>query len=248
MNAFSTVAEFYEVLTNSTRRLEKEGPLLLEYLERTGGKNVMDIACGTGLHAQFFAEHGANVTAIDLSEEMLEYARAHRQHPSITYVCADMRSLPSGQWDLAISLGNSLSLLSNEDDLVHVFAQLAGCVASRGFVIVQIVNYLSAAAQKPRHRVEESEHGGVEVIAIKNMVPVDSQTLVSLQFFARQAEVWRNLSDWALLRNWHVEDLEKAASQSGFELERVFGSFQGDAYQSETSPDVVAVFRHGSKG
>ncbi len=35
----------------------------------TGGKRVLDIACGTGEHARYMVERGYDVTGIDLSEE-----------------------------------------------------------------------------------------------------------------------------------------------------------------------------------
>ncbi len=86
MNAFSTVADYYEVLTNSASRLAKEGPLLLRYLEKAEHQRVLDIACGTGLHALFLAENGAVVTAVDLSLEMTGL-RANSSKPSADKIC-----------------------------------------------------------------------------------------------------------------------------------------------------------------
>ena len=111
MAAFHTIAEYYEVLSDSEARLRREGPFLAECLERAPGRRVLDVACGTGLHAEFFANLGAEVAALDLSAEMIAHARERRPHPAIHYAAGDMREPPTGPWDLAVCLGNSLSLL-----------------------------------------------------------------------------------------------------------------------------------------
>ena len=111
MKAFESSVPFYDALSGGKARLEREASLLLGVLEDCPGKQVLDLACGTGIHAQFFAEEGAEVTACDLSADMIDYAGDQRPHPHIDYRVADMRHPPEGSWDLILCLGNSLSLL-----------------------------------------------------------------------------------------------------------------------------------------
>jgi len=46
------------------------------YIGRSGGKRVLDAACGTGLATLGLIERGFSVTGIDVAERMLEVARA----------------------------------------------------------------------------------------------------------------------------------------------------------------------------
>ena len=93
MEAFKTSAEYYEILANDEKRLEREGPFLLACLDKCPGVRVADIACGTGTHALFLAGHGARVAAFDLSDNMIAHAQKHRPHASIDYRVGDMRKL-----------------------------------------------------------------------------------------------------------------------------------------------------------
>ena len=102
MSIFTTSAKYYEVFSDSDTRLNREGPFLLDVLYQSQGFRVVDIACGTGLHAEFFAQNGAHVDAFDISEEMIEYARTNHSRPSINFHTGDMRSLSGGPWNLAI--------------------------------------------------------------------------------------------------------------------------------------------------
>ena len=55
-------------------------PLRVNYISRTAvlaEKELLDIGCGGGILAEALANHGANVTAIDLAEASLSVAKIH---------------------------------------------------------------------------------------------------------------------------------------------------------------------------
>ena len=55
------------------------------------GERVLDVATGTGWSARNAARWGANVTAVDIGEDLLEAARELSTHitPAINYQLAD---------------------------------------------------------------------------------------------------------------------------------------------------------------
>lgn len=69
------------------------------------GAAVVDLACGTGSAALAAADRGATVTAVDLTAELLEQARAKAADRAITWVTADAADtgLPSDAFDAAVS-------------------------------------------------------------------------------------------------------------------------------------------------
>jgi SAM-dependent methyltransferase len=58
------------------------------------GAVVLDVGCGPGMHANFFASRGYTYLGCDLSSEMIRQAR--RQHPDATFCHADVLDLPFG--------------------------------------------------------------------------------------------------------------------------------------------------------
>src|SRR4051794_22874274 len=52
-------------------------PAVERLLGDVAGSRVLDVGCGNGLFARRLAGRGAHVVAVDLSEAMLERARAH---------------------------------------------------------------------------------------------------------------------------------------------------------------------------
>jgi SAM-dependent methyltransferase len=79
------------------------------------GLRVLDLGCGAGQLSLHLAEAGAaEVIGLDVSERMLELARAQNAHPRISYQQAPMESaaFPPARFDLVVS---SLALHYVED-------------------------------------------------------------------------------------------------------------------------------------
>lgn len=67
---------------------------------------ALDAGCGTGAEALWLAEHGWQVTAVDISDTALDIARQlpHAQAAAIQWLCADLtRWQPERRWDLVIT-------------------------------------------------------------------------------------------------------------------------------------------------
>ena len=72
-----------------------EQPLVDQLLGDITQLKVIDLGCGTGRHATRMAKAGANVLAVDFSQEMLERAREKETGLNITYLSCDLtRRLP----------------------------------------------------------------------------------------------------------------------------------------------------------
>jgi len=83
-----------------------EWPAIRELLPDLTGKRVIDMGCGFGWFARWAREHGAaSVVGLDLSERMIERARADTSDAAIEYRVADLETfeLPPAAFDFAYS-------------------------------------------------------------------------------------------------------------------------------------------------
>jgi len=251
MTTFDSVASYYEVLSDSAARIDRERPLLTEWLQRSPGSRVWDLACGTGLHAEFFANRGADVLATDSSPEMIRHAQLRRPHPRIQYQVADMRCLPDETADLVVCLGNSFSLLDSVEQVQSLVAEVARRLAPRGLFCAQVVNNAAKGMNKARHRVELKDTENGPVVAVKNLVPLADKTLLSLSFFHESAPVadggvWQSAADTAVLLHLSLNDFQTAAQKADLQITEVFGGFDKRAFEPTTSPDLIVAIVKGS--
>jgi ubiquinone/menaquinone biosynthesis C-methylase UbiE len=82
------------------------GPALKLMVGDVEGKTVLDVSCGEGCFARFFAKAGAEVTGIDLSDAMIKAAvEEEERHPlGVKYFvadAADLSMLKSDSFDVA---------------------------------------------------------------------------------------------------------------------------------------------------
>jgi glycine/sarcosine N-methyltransferase len=243
LRAFKNSAAFYDTLFDAETRLQGEGSFLEKVLQQAPGSRVADLACGTGPHALFFAELGAEVDAFDLSEDMIAHAAALRSHPRIAWRQGDMTELEGGPWDLAVCLGNSISLLPDRDAVAETLRHTAAHLNPGGLFLIQILNYKKNTGE-PSHKVVRKKNArGIEVTAVKSLVPERDRTLLSLAFYARQENAWESLAESAVLLHLRREELTEMAEKTGLETAAVYGGFDESRFDPPSSPDLIMIFR-----
>ena len=78
---------------------------MLDALGDVYGQTVIDIGCGEGRFCRLLAERGAIVTGVDLTEPLIEQARAFGSEGE-TYIVGDaevLEGVPDGSFDAAVS-------------------------------------------------------------------------------------------------------------------------------------------------
>ncbi|RYC48038.1 malonyl-ACP O-methyltransferase BioC [Pectobacterium zantedeschiae] len=100
-HAFGRAAAGYDRFAELQRI---SGERLLTLLPARSGLQVLDAGCGTGHFSRYWRQAGKNVTALDLSVEMLAYAR--EQHVADRYLEGDIEDLPLADSSVDISYSN----------------------------------------------------------------------------------------------------------------------------------------------
>ena len=84
------------------------------------GTRALEIGCGTGIFTEYFARTGAEIVALDISEELLEIARNRSLPKTVTFVCAPFEALGSEQPFDAVIGSSVLHHLEIEPALVEI--------------------------------------------------------------------------------------------------------------------------------
>ncbi len=113
-----------------------------EYFKRFAGQRVLEIGCGAGAATGLFAEAGALVTAIDLTEAAVAMTRRHTDGLGVTVerMDAEHLSFADGSFDHVFSWG----VLHHTADPEHAFAEVARVLRPGGTALVMVYNRASA--------------------------------------------------------------------------------------------------------
>ena len=102
------------------------------------GDRLLDVGCGTGLSFISMLDRGWQVTACDISPEMLDLARA-KVGDAVTLLTADMRSLPVlGRFDLAWAVNDAVNYLLTEEELEAALTGMRRNLAPEGIVVFDL--------------------------------------------------------------------------------------------------------------
>ncbi len=157
---FDPIAERYDRWYDEPQgaiydRLEKRAVARL-LPDRGRGGELLDVGCGTGHWARFFAKRGFRVTGIDISPSMVRLARA-KAISCTSFIVADAHRLPfpDRRFDVVVAI----TTLEFVRDAEVVVREMARCVRRPGGILLvgalnerAAINRQRKTAGKPTYR------------------------------------------------------------------------------------------------
>lgn len=133
-DAYDTLSSSYQTQEDDPYCADLEFPATTGLIPDVEGNRILDAGCGHGRYAEWLTDRGADVLAVDASEEMVERAR-QRVGGRATVRRADMRKALSfaddGEFDGIVS-GLSLHYIENWR---RTFAEFARILRPGGFLV-----------------------------------------------------------------------------------------------------------------
>jgi ubiquinone/menaquinone biosynthesis C-methylase UbiE len=144
-SGFSAMAEEYDALSRTNPIVIWLRDRIREMVEREmpAGGSILEINCGSGLDASYFAAKGYRVHATDVAPGMLESLAVKAARPEVgerltfeNVSNAELDVLKSGPYDLVFS---NLGGLNCIDDLTAVTRHLPGLLKPGGAVVLVVM-------------------------------------------------------------------------------------------------------------
>lgn len=139
MSMYSESAHLYDAIYLSqgkdysaeARRIDA----LARQHQRSDGNNLLDVACGTGLHCGYLNEF-YHVQGIDLDEKMVAVAR--EKHPEILFQTGDMRDFDLGsQFDVITCLFSAIGYMQDTSQLQRAIGNMGKHLRPGGVMLVE---------------------------------------------------------------------------------------------------------------
>jgi SAM-dependent methyltransferase len=226
--AYAVLAPFYDLMTADYAH----GPWL-SALERVAeehglaGRRLLDVGCGTGKSFLPMLERGYDVTACDISPEMVDEARRKAGGRAELHV-ADMRRLPVlGEFDLITCLDDAINHLLGPDELADAFEGLRANLAPGGLLVFD-VNTLLAYRSVPDVVFEDEDRVACWRGALAELAQPGEQAEVVIDLFTHEGDgVWRRSLSRQRHRHHPVEEIRRLAVEAGLEVAAVLGQRPG---------------------
>jgi len=255
---YDSLARDYDRFNNWDNRLKVELPFIEREIRKAkpeGQVNVLDAACGTGMHAIALARLGFSSSAADLSPNMIRMARRNSRDARQR---VDLRVGGFGElekvfaprhFDAVVCLGNSLPHVLTLADLAGTLADFARCLVPGGLLLIQSRNFDAVLDRQERFMNPESYTDREHEWLFQRFYDFESGGLIRFNMVSLKR---RHGSDWhakavsTLLYPQTRAVILDALSENGFIDMLTYGSMTGDAFDPLTSGNLVVTARKPS--
>jgi SAM-dependent methyltransferase len=201
MNVFGNYARYYDLLYKDkdyAGEAEYVHALIQKHAPKAG--SILELGCGTAVHARFLAEKGYTLHGVDLSEAMLERAAGSlcsmpaEQAGRLSFSRGDIRQIRLGKkFDVVLSLFHVMSYQPANRDLRETFATVRAHLNEGGIFIFDCWYGPAVLTDRPIVRVKRLEDEAISVVRVAEpvMYPNDNLVDVHYQVFIEDKETGR---------------------------------------------------------
>jgi SAM-dependent methyltransferase len=228
-------------------------PFWLSLAEREGGP-IVEWGAGTGRLAVPLAAAGFEVTGVELSERMVDVGR--KKGGTVEWVRGDMRTARLGRrYALAVCAFNSFLCLISVDDALDFLRNAREHLEPGGLLGIEVSAFSpEELAEEPggpqlRHDfTRELPDGRLDRLSVSRYDAASQLLRMRLfyELYDASGELKEQRAHDLTIRVTGRGELELMLRLAGFEVEVVYGGFEGEPFAAE-SDHLIALARKSSQ-
>lgn len=229
---------YYHVLYDHRNDSEAEDflNLLVKTLDLVPGSHVLDLACGAGRHARVLAQHQLQVQGCDLSANSIQTAKAYEAE-NLQFFVHDMRQPLTDEYQTIFNLFTSFGYFDNLDDNLQVLRCIYNALATNGLLVLDFMNTAKIVQDlKPRQEIIK----GNITFHIQRQV-VNGRIVKTIAFEDQGKSYFFQEKVQAL----YVEQFQELFEKAGFQLEKVYGNYALEDFDTALSDRSIFICRKG---
>ncbi len=220
-------------------------PFWLSLADREGGP-IVEWGAGTGRISVPMAKRGSEVTAVELSEEMIE--RGKKKNESVEWVAGDMCQVKLDKvYKLAVCAFNSFLCLLDLEDALDFLRNARDHLAPDGLLGVEVSVFSPEELAEPsvsqlRHDfTRQLPEGKLDRFSASRYDPASQIMDMRLfyELYDKAGELKTRRAHELKIRLTARDELELMLRMSGFSVESVYGGFDGEPFDSGSEHLIV---------
>jgi len=210
--------------------------LVLNSISLSKDSQLLDLAAGSGRHAILFAKRGFNVTAVDLSENLLSLAEenAISGGASVNFIHSDIRHFnPKLKYDLIVNLFTSIGYFEKDEENYFILKKVFDLLVDNGFFVLDYFNKNYIVKNLVEKTVEETDDSTIT----QNRF-IEGKRIVKEITIDKKGKVKKYYES---VRLFSSDELINMIQKLGFRNLVTFGDFSGNPFELESSPRIIII-------
>ena len=206
---------------------------LITALKLPENSKLLDLACGKGRHSVTLANHGYDVTGVDLSTNSIDSAK-NFEHEHLRFSVQDMRvPFATNEFDAVLNLFTSFGYFDDLNDNEKVIVAIREMLKANGLLVIDFMNSMSV---------------------IDQLVTSEKKTIEGIQFSIEReydgSHIYKHIRFSDQEKDFHFTERVQALMYSdfkclleaqGFEIIRTFGNFDLMDFDPKTSDRLILI-------
>ncbi len=229
---------YYKILYQNRDEFEAQEFVenLLEYLRPQPGCSMLDIACGEGRFAVQLAEHGFDVTGIDISRESIDKAKTF-ENECLKFYTHDMRfPFYINYFDYAFNFFTSFGYFAHDRDHALAAKSFAAALKHNGILVIDYLNFEQVISN---FVPAETIHRGECTFNIIRKLE-RNHIIKEISFLDAEKKQHRFTESVA---GFTLTDFNKMFKNADMSLIGTFGNYQLGPYHPVDSPRLIMIFK-----
>lgn len=214
-------ADVYDAIY-SRKDYEYEAETLKGFIARfkqTDGNELLDVACGTGLHLPFLADD-FEITGVDLSQGQVDEAK--KRLPELKFVQGDMREFDiQHKFDTVTCLFSSIGYVYPHPELEKAIGNMAKHLKPGGVLLIEPwLTKETYEPNKPPHvLIGEKSEKSLKVTRTTSHGVDGDQTVMTMHHLVERPEGTEEFTEEHRLALYSRDDFQKAFEAAGLPMD-----------------------------
>jgi len=237
---YKKYAKFYDKVY-SKKKYDEEVAFIKSVISnfKVKGKNLLDMACGTGTHAKKFADSGFNVTGVDINSEMLKIAKAKVK--SATFLEGSMQTFKSKEkFDIITCLFSAINYNKNISELKTTIKNFHNLLNNGGILIFDLGFVKGQEEKKSGVFIDAYSEKDLQIARISQWNPSrDNPEIYNanfLMFIKDKGKIDFEIDEHEL-GIFAVEDVKSMMTKAGFSI-KVYDYFALKKYTKKSKRPI----------
>lgn len=159
MESYTVLAEFYDQLTTDVPYQRWADYIEKQFARQNASvRSIVELGCGTGTLASILAQRGYQVTAMDLSPDMLSVAAKKCEGLDVRLVCQDMSRLALPvQTDAVLCCLDSLNYVTRPAQVQRTFQRVFRSLKPGGLFLFDVKTPFALEGADGQVYIDENE-------------------------------------------------------------------------------------------
>lgn len=236
MKQYADLAKIYDKMIDVD--YEKWIKFIEEYFTsksiKLRGKKALEMGCGTGNMTMRLKEKGIEITAIDISDDMLSSAqeKAFEKRYKINFLNQDMTDFElNRKFDFVFSFCDGYNYITEMEKLINSFQKVFSHLDNKGTFIFDI---------STRHKLRDIIGGNTFTMNDEMLCYIwdnyyeKDMLEMYITFFVKEGELYKRIEETHIQMAHDIEALIKLLYKTGFTQVKVFEDYSFKALNNES--------------